>query len=90
MLKALAKQPGLQCRLSASLLAGSLPCGALHCNWLLALLLLHVPAPSMWLLKPSLAFEAYTDPVDTSAQATLAPHQTTELKESADTTFMAM
>jgi hypothetical protein len=43
-----------------------------------------------WLLKPSLAFEAYTDPVDTSAQATLAPHQTTELKESADTTVMAM
>jgi hypothetical protein len=45
---------------------------------------------AMWPLKHSLAFEASTDPVDTSAQATLALHQTTELKESADTTFMAM
>jgi hypothetical protein len=37
-----------------------------------------------------LAFEASTDPVDTLAQAALAPPQTTEQKESADTTFMAM
>jgi hypothetical protein len=41
-------------------------------------------------VKPGLAFEASTDPVDTSAQAALAPHQTTEQKKSADTTFMAM
>jgi hypothetical protein len=34
----------------------------------------------MW---PSVAFEASTDPVDTSAQA--APHQATEQKESTDT-----
>jgi hypothetical protein len=34
----------------------------------------------------SLAFEASTDPIDTSAQAALAPHQTTEQEESADTT----
>jgi hypothetical protein len=39
---------------------------------------------------PSLAFEASTDPVDTSAQAALAPHQTTEEEESADKTFMEM
>jgi hypothetical protein len=49
----------------------------------------HLPGAT-WLLKPSLAFDASTDPVDTSAQAALAPHQTTETKESADTTFMAM
>jgi hypothetical protein len=30
------------------------------------------------------------DPVDTSAQAALAPHQTTELEEAADTLFMVM
>jgi hypothetical protein len=29
---------------------------------------------AIWLLKPSLAFEASTDSVDTSAQAALAPH----------------
>jgi hypothetical protein len=40
--------------------------------------------------EPSLAFEAFMDPVDASAQAALAPHQTTEQKESAGTTFMAM
>jgi hypothetical protein len=40
--------------------------------------------------NPSLAFEAFTDPVDTSAQAALAPHLTTEQEESADITFMAM
>jgi hypothetical protein len=34
--------------------------------------------------------EAYTGPVDTSAQATLAPHQTLEQEESAETTFMVM
>jgi hypothetical protein len=45
---------------------------------------------AMWLLKPSLAFEASTGPVDTSAQVALAPHQATELKEFADTTFMAV
>jgi hypothetical protein len=45
---------------------------------------------AMWLLKPRLAFEAFTDPVDTSAQAALAPHQTTEQQESADTPFMEM
>jgi hypothetical protein len=42
--------------------------------------------PYTRLLKPSLAFQASTDPVDTSAQAALAPRQTTEQKESADTT----
>jgi hypothetical protein len=30
------------------------------------------------------------DPGDTSAQAALAPNQTTEQEESADTTFMVM
>jgi hypothetical protein len=45
---------------------------------------------AIWHLNPSLAFEALTDPVDMSAQATLAPHQTTEQEESADTTFMVM
>jgi hypothetical protein len=39
--------------------------------------------------KPSVSLGASTDPVDTSAQA-LATHETTEQKESADTTFMAM
>jgi hypothetical protein len=42
------------------------------------------------LLKPSLAFEPSADPVDTSAQAALAPHKTTEQEESADTIVMAM
>jgi hypothetical protein len=45
-------------------------------------------------VKPSLAFEAFRDPVDTSAQedtsAALAPQQATEQEESADRTFMAM
>jgi hypothetical protein len=38
------------------------------------------------------AFEASTNPVDTSAQAALAPvpHPTTEQEESADTLFMEM
>jgi hypothetical protein len=39
---------------------------------------------AIWLLKASLGFEDSTDPVDTSAQAALAPHQTTEQKKSAD------
>jgi hypothetical protein len=43
-----------------------------------------------WSPGPCLAFEASADPVDTSAQATLAPQQTTELEESADTTFMGI
>jgi hypothetical protein len=34
---------------------------------------------AIWLLKPALAVGASTDPVDTSAQAALAPHQTTDL-----------
>jgi hypothetical protein len=42
------------------------------------------------LLNPSLAVEASTDPVDTSAQAALERHQITEQEESSDTTFMAM
>jgi hypothetical protein len=42
------------------------------------------------LLNPSLASEASADLVDTSAQAALAPYQTTEQEESADTTFMVM
>jgi hypothetical protein len=41
-------------------------------------------------LKPSLAFEASMDPVDISAQAALAPHQTMEKKGFAHTRFMAM
>jgi hypothetical protein len=41
-----------------------------------------------WLLN--LAFDASTDPVDTSAQAALAPHQTTEQEKSADATSMFM
>jgi hypothetical protein len=45
---------------------------------------------SIWSSGPCLAFEASTDSVDTSAQATLAPHQTTEQEESADTLFMVM
>jgi hypothetical protein len=44
----------------------------------------------MWFLKPSLAFEASKDTVDTLRQAAVAPNQITEQKESADTTFMAM
>jgi hypothetical protein len=39
---------------------------------------------------PCLAFEASTHPVDCSAQAALALHQTTEHEESADTTFVVM
>jgi hypothetical protein len=38
----------------------------------------------------SLAFEASTYPVDTSAQAALAPHQTTEQEASANATWMVM
>jgi hypothetical protein len=45
---------------------------------------------STWSLGPCLAFKASTDPVDTSAQAALAPHQTTEQEESADNLFMVM
>jgi hypothetical protein len=45
---------------------------------------------AIWLQQPSLALEASADPVDTSAQGTLAPHQTTEQEESANTLFMAM
>jgi hypothetical protein len=37
-----------------------------------------------------LAFESSTDPVDTSAQAALAPPPTMEQEESFDTTFMVM
>jgi hypothetical protein len=44
---------------------------------------------AIWLLKPSLAFEASRDPVDTPEQG-LAVHQTTKQKESADTTFRAL
>jgi hypothetical protein len=39
---------------------------------------------------PCLAFESSTDPLDTSAQAALAPHPTMEQEESSDTTFMVM
>jgi hypothetical protein len=46
--------------------------------------------PDAILLEPSLAFKTPTDPIDTSAQAALAPHQTMEQKESADTAFMAL
>jgi hypothetical protein len=42
------------------------------------------------LCGPCLAFEAFTDPVDTSAQAALAPHPTMVQEESSDTTFMVM
>jgi hypothetical protein len=45
---------------------------------------------AIWLLKPCLACGASMDPADTSAQAALAPHQTTEQEKSVDTTFMAM
>jgi hypothetical protein len=38
----------------------------------------------------SLAPEASMDPVDTSAQAALAPHRTSKQEESADTYFMVM
>jgi hypothetical protein len=52
-------------------------------------------APYVLSLGPCSAFEASTDPVDTSAQAALAPHgphvhQSTEQEESGDTPFMAM
>jgi hypothetical protein len=40
-------------------------------------------------LGQCLAFEASTDPAETSAQAALAPHQTTEQEASADI-FMVM
>jgi hypothetical protein len=45
---------------------------------------------SIWGSGPWLAFEAFTDPVDPSAQAALAPHETTEQEESADTLFMVL
>jgi hypothetical protein len=45
---------------------------------------------SMWSPGPCLAVKASKDPVDTSAQAAHAPHQTTEQKESADTLNMVM
>jgi hypothetical protein len=48
----------------------------------------HGTLAAIWHLNPSLAFQASTDPVDTSAQAALAPNQTTKQEESADTTFM--
>jgi hypothetical protein len=38
----------------------------------------------------SLAFEASTNPANTSAQAALAPHKTTEQENSADTIFKTM
>jgi hypothetical protein len=43
----------------------------------------------IWSPGPCFAFEASTDPVDTS-QAALAPHHSTEQEESADTLFMVM
>jgi hypothetical protein len=52
------------------------------------MMFLGLPYISEPYLEPSLAFKASTDPVNTSAQATFAPHQTTEQEESADTTFM--
>jgi hypothetical protein len=45
---------------------------------------------SIWSPGPCLAFEDSKDPVDTSAQAALAPHQTSEQEESADTIFMVL
>jgi predicted exporter len=64
--------------------------GALHqpLNCMVSGILLYI-LRAIWLL-PSLAIEASMDPVHTSAQAALAPHQTPEQKESADTTFMEM
>jgi hypothetical protein len=56
---------------------------------IIIVILTYVPG-AIWLLKPCLAFEASMDPVDTSAQAALAQQQTTEQKEYADTTLMAM
>jgi hypothetical protein len=50
----------------------------------------HLTVQAILLMNPSLAFEASTGPVDTSAQAALAPHQTTEQEESVDKTFMVM
>jgi hypothetical protein len=43
---------------------------------------------AIWLLNPSLAFKASTNPADISAQAAVTLHQTEEQEESADTTFM--
>jgi hypothetical protein len=40
--------------------------------------------------KARLAFQASTDPVETSAQAALAPHPTKEQEGSSDTTLMVM
>jgi hypothetical protein len=45
---------------------------------------------SIWSPGPCLAFKASTDPVETSAQAALAQHPTTEHEASADTIFMVM
>jgi hypothetical protein len=45
---------------------------------------------AIWHLKPRLAFGASTNPVDTSAQAALAPDPTMEKEESSDTTLMVM
>jgi hypothetical protein len=45
---------------------------------------------AIWLLNPILAFEASLDPADTSAQAALAPQQTTEQEKAADTSIMVM
>jgi hypothetical protein len=43
-------------------------------------------------LRPQamLGFRGFHGPIDTSAQAALAPHQTMEQEESSDTTFMVM
>jgi hypothetical protein len=46
---------------------------------------IYIPG-AIWHVKPMLAFEAYTDPVDTSAKAALAPHPTMEQEEFSDTT----
>jgi hypothetical protein len=45
---------------------------------------------SIWSPGLCLAFEASTDSVNTSAQATLGPRQTTVQEESADNVFMVM
>jgi hypothetical protein len=45
---------------------------------------------SIWTWAPCFAFEASMNPTETLAQAALKPHQTMELEESADTTFMVM
>jgi hypothetical protein len=49
--------------------------------------LLYIPG-AIWHLKPRLAFEASTVPVDTSAA--LAPHPTMNQEEFSDATFKVM